>query len=147
MPFRDPGAGDLAARIEAGVRERLEAQVDSACVEAMVRAREARGLPAPRADSAPDRQEYDERIRRFLELLRDRLAGAAGADVQAAIARGLERASADPVARLTAVQLALARALPDYWQRFDDARRAYVEAESASGRERGGLLGRLLGRP
>ena len=155
MPFRDPDAGDLAARIEAGLRERMEEQLDAACVEAMVRAREARGLPAPRADSAQDRQEYDARVREFLELLRERLGEAATPETKAVIRRALDRAANDPVARLTAEQVALARTLPDYWQRFDEARAAYLDdsgrgasrPSGGSGGERGrGLLGRLLGR-
>ena len=51
------------------------------------------------------------------------------------------------------VQVALARTLPDYWQRFDAVRARYL-AEPASGRpaadesgsEGRGLLARLFGR-
>ena len=158
MPFRDPDAGDLAARIDTGLRERIEEQLDAACVEAIVRARETRGLPAPRADSAQDRREYDARLREFLELLRERLGEAASPEARPSIGQALDRVGDDPVARLTAEQVALARLVPDYWQRFEDTRRAYVDAQGAEGlrgpsrppsssSERGrSLLGRLLGR-
>jgi hypothetical protein len=58
MPFRDPGGGDLATRIETEIRERLEEAIDAACLDALVRARQANQLPAPAADSAQDRAEF-----------------------------------------------------------------------------------------
>src|SRR5207253_2797093 len=55
---RDPGQPrDLAARIEAELRERIEEAVDLACLDALVKWRRARGLPAPAADSVRDRAE------------------------------------------------------------------------------------------
>ena len=92
----------------------------------------------------------------------ERLASAP--ETRAAIAQAMDAASQDPVARLMAGQLTLARALPDYWQRFEDARTAYVSmalAEDPGGAGVGSagglggpsrppissrLLGRLLGR-
>ncbi len=131
--------------IEAEVRERIEAAVDHASLEALVATRRARGLPAPVAESARDRAEFEAGVRQFLERLQ--------ADVepnltdkqrnQAAEAAG--RVGPDPVARLVATQVALARLLPDYWQRFE-AYRAGHQARAASGGERRGLLRRLLAR-
>jgi hypothetical protein len=59
-------------------------------------------------------------------------------------------AGTDEEARLMGVQVALARMLPDYWQRFDASRARYL-AEPASpatgsGGEGRGLLARLFGR-
>ena len=56
------------------------------------------------------------------------------------------RGAGDETARLLAVQLVLARELPDYWQRFDAMRLAYTAERVGSGGERRGLLGRLFGR-
>jgi hypothetical protein len=51
----------------------------------------------------------------------------------------------DPVAALMATQVALARFLPDYWQRFDAVRLEYAAGRSASSGESRGLLRRLFG--
>jgi len=145
-PRRDPNQpAALNDRIEAQLRERLEEAVDFVCLGALVERRRALGLPAPRADSATDRAEFTEGVRVFL------------AELQAAIAPGLdegqrhkvaaaEQAPGDEMHRLLGAHVVLARELPDYWQRFEAARATYTAARVKSGRERGGLLGRLLGR-
>jgi NCAIR mutase (PurE)-related protein len=136
---------DLGARIEAELRERIEEAVDFACLDALVERRRARGLPAPVADSARDREEFTQNVRAFLEHLRDAIA----VDLTPEQRRRVEaaaRAAGDETRRLLAAQLALAKELPDYWQRFEASRVAYVGARSASGGERRGLLGRLFGR-
>jgi len=143
---RDPNQpADLSARIDAQLRERLEEAVDFVCLGALVERRRALGLPTPRADSASDRAEFTQGVHAFL------------AELQAAIAPGLddgqrrkvaaaEQAPGDEMHRLLGVHVVLARELPDYWQRFETARTAYTAARVTSGRERGGLLGRLFGR-
>jgi hypothetical protein len=144
---RDPNQpADLNARIEAQLRERLEEAVDFVCLGALVERRRALALPAPRADSARDREEFTQSVRAFL------------AELQAAIVPGLDEAPRrkieaaergpgdDEMQRLLAVHVALAREMPDYWQRFEAAGAAYTAARVNSGRERGGLLGRLFGR-
>ena len=145
-PRRDPNQpAALTDRIEAQLRERLEEAVDFVCLGALVERRRALGLPAPRADSATDRAEFTEGVRVFL------------AELQAAIAPGLdeaqrrkvaaaEQAPGDEMHRLLGAHVVLARELPEYWQRFEAARATYTAARVKSGRERGGLLGRLLGR-
>jgi hypothetical protein len=135
----------LNDRIEAQLRERLEEAVDFVCLGALVERRRALGLPAPRADSAADRAEYTASVRAFL------------AELQAVIGPGLdegqrrkvaaaEQAAGDEMQRLLGAHVVLARELPDYWQRFEAARASYTAARVKSGRERGGLLGRLFGR-
>lgn len=147
MPFRDPpGAADLQARIAAELRERLEEAIDAACLDAMVRARHRHRLPAPSADSQRDRAEYERDVRTLLEHLRAHFESLLGDDLRRRTVAA-EEAERDPVARLMAGQLALARERPDYWQQFDAVRIRYAENRGASGGEgRGGLLGRLLGR-
>lgn len=153
MPFRTrPGQPrDLLALVEAEVRERLEEAVDSVSLEAMVESRRARGLPPPAADSRADRDEFTARALAFLE----RLAADIGPVLDDAERRKAEeaalRAGSEPLGRLIAVHVVLARSLPDYWQRFDAVRAAYLaeQAEpgtpSRSSGERPGLLRRLLG--
>ncbi len=143
---RDPGQpADLAARLDAQLRERLEDAVDFVCLEALVARRRARGLPAPAADSARDREEFAHAVRAFLEHLR----GSVAADLTPEQQRKVEAAAqgaGDETARLLAVQAALARELPDYWQRFETGWTAWAAEGAASGGERRGLLGRLFGR-
>ena len=143
---RDPGQPrDLAARIEAELRERIEEAVEFACLDALVDRRRARGLPAPVADSARDREEFTQSVRAFLERLRDAIAVALAPDQRRRV-DAAARAAGDETQGLLAVQVALAKELPDYWQRFEASRVAYVGGEPASGGERSGLLGRLFGR-
>lgn len=143
---RDPGQpADLAARLDAQLRERLEDAVDFVCLDAMVARRRARGLPPPAADSAPDREEFGQSVRAFLEHL--------GASVAAGLTpeqtRKVEAArtgAGDETSRLLAVQVVLARELPDYWQRFEAGWVAWAAEGAGSGGERRGLLDRLFGR-
>ena len=150
MPFRHPDRSHgLGTRIEMEVRERLEEAVDYVCLEALVQARRARGLPAPAADNAADRREYTEHVRALLIQLERELT----ADLDAEQRRRLPAppAGADEEARLMSVQVALARTLPDYWQRFDAVRARYLaepagRVAGASGGEGRSLLARLFGR-
>ena len=143
---RDPNQpAALTDRIEAQLRERLEEAVDFVCLGALVERRRALGLPAPRADSASDRAEFTESVRAFLADLR----AAIEPDLDQGQRRKVgaaEQAPGDEMYRLLGVHVALARELPDYWQRFEAARATYTAARVKSGRERGGLLGRLFGR-
>jgi hypothetical protein len=141
------GASDLLSRIDAGIRERIEEAVDDACLTALVRARAAAGQPAPIADNPDDRAEFQSLVRDFLVRLGEDIpAGAAGdgLDPRADARAGANRGAGDDTAALVSAQVALAKEIPDYWQRFDAIRAAYVEERSASGRERPGLLRRLL---
>jgi hypothetical protein len=158
MPFRHPDrAHDLGTRIDMEVRERLEEAVDFVCLEALVQTRRQRGLPPPAADSAADRRDYLANVTAFLVLLQRELSIDLTADQ-----RGRLGAAAGPSsnqADLVTTQVALARLLPDYWQRFDAIRARYLgsavpdgghDATPAelgdSGREGRGLLARLFGR-
>lgn len=151
MPFRDPNQPrDLLARLDAEVRERLEEAVDYVCLDAMVQRRRARGLPAPAADSPGDREEFEGGVLAFLGRLRAELLR----DVDAPLRRKAQEAVPRPddasVAELLAVQAVLAKALPDYWQRFEEISLRFLgdagaPADPSSRGERRGFLGRLFG--
>jgi hypothetical protein len=165
VPFRHPDrSDDLVTRIEFEVRERVEEAVDYVCLEALVRARRARGLPPPSADSAPDKAAYTANVVEFLEHLRRELTAGIGPELQSKVREAVS-ARGDEQARLVATQVLLARSLPDYWQRFDAARARYLgkapcdeggrgaaptadadaRPDARSGSEGRGLLARLFG--
>lgn len=139
MPFRHPDRShDLDTRIEHEVRERLEEAIDFVCLDALVRARQARGLPAPVAGNTADRAEYMQHVLALLRLL--------DAEVPAGDARRARGDAGDEEARLLAAQVARARALPDYWQRFETLSARFLAEPAPSGGERRGVLARLFGR-
>lgn len=146
------GAGeprDLIARVDAEVSDRIGEAVDFVCLEAMVQSRQAGGLPAPAADSARDRAEFDRRVETFLTRLADTMLATLDAEQGRSLAAS-GRAAEDQLTRLVAVQVALAKRLPDYWQRFEQVRIAHAAEAGGpaapSGGDRPGWLDRLLGR-
>ena len=146
------GAGeprDLMARVDAEVGDRIGEAVDFVCLEAMVQSRRARAEPAPAPESARDREEFDASVEAFLARLGDEIAAALRPEQREVFDTARGRASGDRLARLLATQVALAKLVPDYWQRFEDVRAAWAAdagAPPASGRDRPGWLDRLLGR-
>ena len=115
MPFRHPNrAHDLDTRLGHEVRERLEEAIDFVCLDALVRTRQARGLPPPQADNAAD--------------------------------RAPRLAAGDEQERLLGSQVARARTLPDYWQRFEALSARFLAEPASSSGERRGVLARLFGR-
>ncbi|HYS19135.1 MAG TPA: hypothetical protein VET45_19585 [Candidatus Binatia bacterium] len=142
---RDPSQpADLNARIEAQLRERLEEAVDFVCLDALVKRRRALALPPPVADNPRDREEFTASVHVFLAELWAAIAPDLTEEQRQKVASA-ERAPADETQRLLGVHVALARELPDYWQRFEAGRTTYAEHPD-SGRERRGLLDRLFGR-
>jgi hypothetical protein len=146
------GAGepqDLIARVDAEVRDRIGDAVDFAGLESLVHARRAGGLPAPAADSTLDRAEFDRRVETFLTRLGNAMLPALD-DRQRHSLAAAERVAGDRLAQLIAVQVALAKLLPDYWQRFEQVRVGYAqetgEPSPASGRDRPSWLDKLFGR-
>ena len=146
------GAGEprnLIARVDTEVRDRIGEAVDFVCLESMVQARNAAGLPAPAPDSTSDRAEFDQRVEAFLARLGDAMVTALDAEQHESLAAA-DRAGADRLVRLVGVQVTLAKLLPDYWQRFEQVRATYAAEPDApapsSGRDRLGWLDRLLGR-
>lgn len=147
MPFRrrPEEPRDLRALLDTELRERIEEAVDSVSLEVLVQLRRAQGRAAPAADSTHDRDDFYAGVRVFLE----RLGGEIRAAVTPELARKADESAAhageDPLGQLVAAQLALAKELPDYWQRFDAIRTAWTAEQVGSGGERRGLLGRLFG--
>jgi hypothetical protein len=132
--------------VESEVRERIEEAVDRVSLQVLVEQRRAQGRAQPRADSPHDRDEFQAGVRVFLERLRAEIAPSLPPDRRRRLDEASGRPGADPTARLVAVQVVLARELPDYWQRFEAVRTAYTAGRIASGSQgRGGLLRRLLG--
>ena len=137
MPFRHANrAQNLDTRIEHEIRERLEEAIDFVCLEALVKSRQASGGPAPAADNATDRAEYQAHVSAFLRLLT--------AELQTSDAPRVAT-DGDDAPRL-AGQVALARTLPDYWQRFEALGARYLAQPAASGGQRGSMLARLFRR-
>ena len=137
---------ELGARIDAELRTRIEDAVDFACLDAMVRAREARGEAAPVADNPRDRAEYDARVKTFLARLATELLPQLADDERHRLEAASPRRYDDDVAAAIGVQITLARALPDYWQRFETVRADFAATAGASGRQGRGVLDWLLGR-
>jgi hypothetical protein len=134
------------ALVEGEVRERIEDAVDYVSLEVLVESRRHRGLPAPAADNASDRAEYDAGVRAFLERLHAELATDLTPEQRRRIEEAKARAGQEPVVGLVAVQVILARQLPDYWQRFEATRAAFTSEHIGSGGERRRLLDRLFRR-
>jgi hypothetical protein len=139
---RDPAdPRGLRDRIEAVLLERLEEAVDTACLELLVEARRARNLPPPVADSAEDRAEFERLVRMFLRRLTASITAGLGVEERRHLAPGAR----DEGSRLLAIQVSLARLLPDYWQRFEAVKNEFAAEQTRPPRGRGGLLGRLFG--
>jgi hypothetical protein len=149
MPFANLHHGgneerlSLAARIEVELRARIEDALDYACLDAMVRARQAAGAPAPLADNARDRAEYLSRVSGFMERVRVELAASLSEEQRRRLGTAVSRHPAN-VEEALAAQVALAKELPDYWQCFDAIRQR--DGALDSGSERRTLLDWLLGR-
>lgn len=130
---RDPSQPrDLRARVEAEVAERIAEAVDFVCLDAMVSARRVAGRAAPVAERAEDRAEFDARVTAFLERLRAEIFPGLGEEQRRRAEEALSRGEATVLARLVIVQVALARALPDYWQRFEAVRERYTAESGAT---------------
>jgi len=148
VPFRTrPGqTRDLLSLVDAEVRERIEEAVDFVSLDVIVQHRRGRGLPPPAAESADDRREFEAGVIAFLERLTADLTEGLSAEQQRKLEDTASRAGHDRIARLVAIQVALAKQLPDYWQQFEAIRARHTEARGASSGERRGFLARFFGR-
>jgi len=136
----------LRERIDAQIRERLEEAVDAVCLDLLVQLRKKHGRPLPEEKNAEDRKEFDRLVREFLAYLRTAYWTALSEPQQGVVARAETRAGSEELQRLTGIQVALAKLLPDYWQRFEASRAAFVQERLEAPPPKRGLLDRLLGR-
>jgi hypothetical protein len=135
---------NLAERIEAQLGERIVEATEMAALELLVGVRQAAGRPAPEEDNGRDRAEWVTLSGDLLSHLRATLRGDLGEADRAAM-DAAEAPANDARARALLGQVLLARRLPDYWQRFDAARLAFVEARLGAASPDQSWLRRLLG--
>lgn len=144
---RDPDdPRGLGERIEAVVTERLEEAVEFVCMDLLVQLRRAQGRPAPVAKSASDRQEFQGLVREWLLHLRGALRDGLLPEEVRKVSQAEEARGREEIPRLLAGQVALARALPDYWQRFETLRAAFIETRLSAPPASPGFLGHLFRR-
>jgi hypothetical protein len=121
FPHQHGDPRTLSERIDAQLRERIEEAIEMAALELLVESRKRRDAPAPDADSASDREEFQRLAQRLLEHLDRSLASLAPAPP-----RSGRTVVADPVPALGR-QVGLARSVPDYWQRLDALRQEFAQ--------------------
>lgn len=143
FPHQHGDPRGLRERIEAQLRERLEEALEMAALELLVELRKREGRPAP-ADTPRDRADWQGLVEEVLVEVRRAFAAGLGSDDRAAL-EAAEQAGTDTRSRTLAGQVALARRLPDYWQRLDEHRRAHLARRLDAARPAGGWLRRLLG--
>jgi len=144
---RDPAdPRGLLERIDAQLGERLTEAVDFACLDLMVQLRRQHGRPLPDAQNPTDQKEFKLLVREFLVHLRGVYWTELSAADRQKVVQAETGARSQELERLVAGQVALARHLPDYWQRFDASRAAFVRARLAAPPPKPGVLNRLLGR-
>ena len=136
----------LGERIEAAVKERLEEAVEFVCMDLLVQLRRAHGGPAPVAKSASDRQEFQRLVGEWLLDLRGALLDGLLPEEVRKVSQAEEARGREEIPRLLAGQAALARTLPDYWQRFETLRVAFIEMRLSAPPASPGFLGRLFRR-
>jgi len=146
VPFRTrpDQTRDLLSLVDAEVRERIEEAVDFVSLDVIVQTRGTRGLPPPVADNAEDRREFDAGVVAFLERLAADLTPGLDAEPRRKLEETAARVGRDRVARLVAIQVALAKQLPDYWQQFEATRTRHTDERGASGGQRRGFLARFF---
>lgn len=144
---RDPAdPRSLLERIDAQVRERLQEAVDLACLDLMVQLRRKHGRALPEEQNEKDREEFKGLVRQFLAYLRETYWSTLSETEWGTVIRAEAGAGNEELQRLVAVQVALAKLLPDYWQRFDTFRAAFAQERLSAPPPRPGFLGRFHGR-
>jgi hypothetical protein len=133
----------LRERIDAQLRERIEEAVEMAGLSLMVERRKREQRPLPQEDNTRDREEFRAMAEDLLEHLHTAFLDALPtADRQAADAAAPDAGGAR--AQRLAVQVLLAKRLPDYWQRFETHRDEHARAQLGAASAEGGWLKRLF---
>ena len=97
-------------------------------MDLLVRLRRAHGRPAPVAGNARDKQEYERLVSEWLLHLRAALLDGRPPEYVEKVSQAEEARGREKIPRLLAGQAALARTLPDYWQRFETLSAAFTQA-------------------
>ena len=126
----------LGERIDAAIAERLEEAVEFVCMDLLVQLRRADGRPAPVATSAGDRHEFQGLVREWLLHLRGALLDGLPPEDVKKVSQAEEAHGREEIPRVLAGQAALARTLPDYWQRFETLSAAFTQARLTTGSPR-----------
>ena len=143
---RDPGdSRGLKARIDALIMERLEEAIDAGCLDLLVQIRRERGRPLPVADNADDRAEFLALVLAFLGRLDTVITSGLTEDQRGRLTPPPGGAT-DDAARLMAVQVSLAKLVPDYWQRFEVVKDEFASEQKQAWAARAGFLLRLFGK-
>ena len=143
---RDPGdARGLKARIDALILERLEEAIDAASLDLLVQIRRAGGRPLPVAESSADREEFLALVLAFLRRLDTAITSGLTEDQRGRLT-SRPRGAIDDAARLIAIQVSLAKLMPDYWQRFEAVKDEFASEQKQAWATRPGVLRRLLGK-
>lgn len=133
----------LMERIDAQLRERVEEAVEMGALGILVETRKREGRPAPEEGSGRDREEFHTLAAMLLTHLDQAFSAALGDEARS----GLDRArasDADPHAGRLAGQVYLAKRMPDYWQQFDEHRRAFGQLRASSPEPTSSWLRRLF---
>jgi hypothetical protein len=133
----------LMERIDAQLRERVEEAVEMGALEILVEARRREGRSAPEDGNARDREEFHALAAALLAHLDQALAAILGDEARPDLERA-RAGAADLHAGRIAVQAHLAKRLPDYWQRFDEHRRAFGQLQASTAEPSTGWLRRLF---
>ena len=136
----------LVERIDAVMVERLEEAADFVCLDLMVERRRRHGRALPDAKNDRDREEFTALVRDFLRHLREAFRRELSEEDRPRADQAESRAGSGEVARLMALQVWLAKQLPDYWQRFEASRDAFAREHLAAPPPKPGFLGQLFGR-
>jgi hypothetical protein len=111
----------LKARIDGVIHERLQQAIEAACLDTLIETRRRSGRSMPADDSAADRNEFQALIAELLELLEASILPAAEPEQRPRLVLP-RRERPGRHASLMTTQVALAKLLPDYWQRFEACR-------------------------
>jgi hypothetical protein len=136
----------LTERVDAVIVERLEEAADFVCLDLMVQLRRRHGRPLPEAASEKDREEFKGLVREFLRYLREAFWLTLSEADRQRVSQAEARVGAEETRRLVAVQVWLARQLPDYWQRFEVVGADFARERLAAPPPKPGFLSQLFGR-
>jgi hypothetical protein len=137
---------NLGERLDAVIVERLEEAADFVCLDLMIQLRRRHGRPLPEAASEKDREEFKGLVREFLRYLHQAFPCPLSEADRQQVSQAEARAGGEETRRLVAVQVWLARQLPDYWQRFEVVRADFARERLSALPAKPGFLSQLFGR-